>query len=118
MDVIKNILRSIWNITDGGPVQWFINLKFSRDRRNGIMKIDQSNYAEIKLRQFGLESEPAPLLPMCPDFRLSDPMGPDNEHERERLSKVPYRAMTGSLNYFRLTRPARHGGSIFNQFPN
>ena len=30
---VKGILRSIWKITDGGPVQWFLNLKFSLDAR-------------------------------------------------------------------------------------
>ena len=49
IEEIKNILRSIWQITDGGCVKWFLNLKFSRDRRRGLLKIDQEAYAERKL---------------------------------------------------------------------
>ena len=32
-------------------------------------------------------------------------MGPDDEDGKETMSKVPYRSMTGSANYFRPTRP-------------
>ena len=78
---VKDILRSIWKITDGGPVQWFLNLKFSRDRRNGLLKIDQSAYVERKLRQFDLDKAPAPKLPMKSSFKLSEDMAPASNRQ-------------------------------------
>ena len=32
-------------------------------------------------------------------------MGPVTEEEIEAMKSVPYRSMTGSCNYFRMTRP-------------
>ena len=64
MPVIKNMLRRTWKITDGGPVNWYLNMRFQRDRRNGFLKIDQTNYAEVKVREFNLDQGPSPLLPM------------------------------------------------------
>ena len=32
-------------------------------------------------------------------------MGPENEMEKAEMERVPYRSMTGSANYFRMTRP-------------
>ena len=105
METIKNKLRKIWTITDHGPAEWFINLKLSRDRRSGILKIDQSAYAELKAREFGLQNDAGPILPMPPSLRLNKSMVPDDETTKEKMQKVPYRSMTGSVNYFRLTRP-------------
>ena len=105
MEDIKALLRTIWTITDHGPADWFINLRISRDRRNGIMKIDQTAYAETKARAFGLAEDAGPILPMPPSLKLTKAMVPDNEHDREEMQKIPYRSMTGSINYFRLTRP-------------
>ena len=72
VEAIKDKIRSIWVITDGGPVEWFLNLKFSRNRRDGIMKIDQSAYAEQKLREFSLEHDTAPSVPMRTPVRQTD----------------------------------------------
>ena len=105
MHSIKAILRTIWTVTDGGVATWFLNLRISRDRRSGVMKIDQSAYAEVKLREFGLDKDPAPKLPMKPATKLRAAMAPVDEAEKAEMEKLPYRAMTGSANYFRMTRP-------------
>lgn len=105
MEPVKSKLRAIWTITDKGPAGWFINLRISRDRRSGIMKIDQTAYAEAKAREFGLQHDAGPVLPMPPSARLLKSMVPDDEDGKEAMAKVPYRSMTGSANYFRLTRP-------------
>ena len=118
IDAVKDVLRSIWTITDGGPVEWFLNLKFSRDRHNGLLKIDQSAYAERKLRQFGLDNDPAPKLPMKPSFKLSSDMAPATAEAKAAMDKIPYRAMTGSLNYFRMTRPDMSVASSINSQVN
>ena len=105
MQRVKDKLRAIWTITDHGPAQWFINLKISRDRASGFMKLDQSAYAEAKAREFKLENDAGPILPMPPSSRLTKDMVPDDDAGKEAMAKVPYRSMTGSINYFRLTRP-------------
>ena len=38
-------------------------------------------------------------------FKLSEDMAPANDKAKAAMDKLPYRVMTGSLNYFRMTRP-------------
>ena len=56
------------------------------------MKVDQTNYTEAKLREYGLDRDPAPKLPMRPGIRLSKSMGPETEEEAEAMKSVPYRS--------------------------
>ena len=69
------------------------------------MKIDQTAYAEAKAREFGLCDDAGPMLPMPPSLKLNKSTVPEDEEQKEEMSKIPYRSMTGSINYFRLTRP-------------
>ena len=66
-------LKSIWKLTHGGRtyIKWFLNnMKFSRDRLNGVvMKVDQSSYTELKLREYGLDNDPALKLPIRPNMK-------------------------------------------------
>ena len=56
------------------------------------MKVDQATYTETKLREYGLERDPAPKLPMRPNARLSKSMGPETEEQEHEMKKVPYRS--------------------------
>ena len=71
------------------PAEWFLNLKFSRNRRDGVMKIDQSAYAEQKLREFGLEHDTAPLIPMAPSSKLTTAMTPGDSESTKSMDQIP-----------------------------
>ena len=43
---IKGKLSEVWTITDKGPLKWMLNLRFRRDRKRGLLKIDQTAYIE------------------------------------------------------------------------
>ena len=45
-------------------------------------------------------------------------MGPATPSVKERMDKIPYRSMTGSLNYFRMTRPDMSVASSVNSQAN
>ena len=45
-------------------------------------------------------------------------MGPATESDKASMNKIPYRAMTGSLNYFRMTRPDMVVASSINSQVN
>ena len=105
MAEIKRRLRTVWEISDKGPVKWMLNVRISRDRPAGLLKIDQSAYIEKKLREFNLDKLPAKTLPMPPTLKLSSSMCPTTEEGKREAAKLNYRSRTGSLNYLRLTRP-------------
>ena len=117
MAEVKRRLATVWNITDHGPAKWVLNLRITRNRPAGILKIDQQAYIEKKLREYGLDGLPGKKLPMRPDRPLSADMCPTTPAEKEAASKLPYRSRTGSLNYLRLTRPDLScTNSILSQF--
>ena len=55
---------------------------------------------------------------MKPSFKLSEDMAPANDEAKAAMDKIPYRAMTGSLNYFRMTRPDMSVASSINSQAN
>ena len=105
MTEVKRRLSTVWNITDQGPAKWVLNLRVSRDRPAGILKLDQQAYIEKKLREFKLDKLPGKSLPMRVDHRLNSDMCPKTPAEKKVAEALPYRSRTGSLNYLRLTRP-------------
>ena len=105
MAEVKRRLSTVWKITDQGPAKWVLNLRISRNRPAGILKLDQQAYIEKKLREFNLEHLPGKKLPMKVNHGLSSDMCPKTLDEKKAASQLPYRSRTGSLNYLRLTRP-------------
>ena len=55
---------------------------------------------------------------MKPSFKLKADMAPATDEAKAAMDKVPYRAMTGSLNYFRMTRPDMAVASSINSQVN
>ena len=59
------------------------------------------------LKRFGMNKKTKSVsTPFAPHFKLSDAMSPNNEAEREYMSRVPYANAIGSLMYAMVcTRP-------------
>ena len=95
MKKVKDMLRTVWTISDKGPAKWMLNLRIIRDRPAGILKLEQSAYIEQKLREFGIDKLPGKNLPMRPKLTLSQSMCPTDSKGIEEAKKLPsYRSAT------------------------
>ena len=59
MAEIKCRLSTVWKLTDHGPAKWVRNLRITRNRPGGILKIDQQAYFEKNSLSLALIIYPA-----------------------------------------------------------
>lgn len=97
IDWVKSQLMNQFKMKDKGPLSHFLGLEINYDRKNGILKINQSKYAEKILLKFNMSECKTNSIPMNPQLDLTD--------QSCDLSK-PYRELLGSLMYLMLgSRP-------------
>jgi hypothetical protein len=100
MESLKRALASEFEIKDLGPVDYYLGIEVSRNRRNKTLSLSQGSYIERVAERFSLQDARAVATPMevgAP--RLSLGMGPQNDAERARMGSVPYASAVGSLMY-------------------
>jgi hypothetical protein len=52
--VIKSKVKEFWDITDHGPIKWFLGFQIKRDRKSKTISINQQAYIESVVEKFGL----------------------------------------------------------------
>ena len=101
----KKEIASEWEMTDEGILFWCLNLRVTRDKNNGLLKIDQEQYVDEILRRFSMEDCNPRATPMDQSPILFSDMCPVREKKDNYEETFPYASAIGSLLYLRLTRP-------------
>lgn len=97
---VKCQLMSEFKMKDKGILKHFLGLAIDYDREEGILKLNQSRYAESILKRFEMENCKSSLVPIDPKLKLNVCTDPKN------LTTKPFRELIGSLMYLMLgTRP-------------
>lgn len=106
MDRFKENLGKIFPMKDLGPVHECLGLRIRRNRKKGILEIDQEFYTEEILKTFNMQNCHPTSMPLKAGQRLDKSMCPRTESERSRMKRVPYREAIGKLLYLSQgTRP-------------
>jgi hypothetical protein len=96
-------LQAKYHLSDHGNLDWHLGMKFTRDKNNGSISIDQKAYIESLVKRFDMKDCKPKLTPMTPGLHLSKddcPATPDKEQTRA------YQQLIGSLMYVACgTRP-------------
>lgn len=103
--IFKSQVAKEWEMTDEGILFWCLNLKVTRDMKNGLLKIDQEQYVDEILRRFNMEQCNPRKTPMDEKPVLHLDMDPVPEKSEDYKENFPYASAMGSLLYLRLTRP-------------
>ena len=103
-DTFAEELMKVWDCTYIGDLEWCLNLRVKRDRVEGRMTVDQSEYVRDIVAKFRMQ-DAAPIdTPADPYVQLTKAMGPENDKDKEAMSRIPYSSAVGSVLYTRLTR--------------
>ena len=105
LDNFKQQLFAEMEMTGGDDVKWFLNMTITRDRKLGLLKLDQSKYVETVLAKYNMTKCRIASTPTQDGVNLSKLMCPVTDEEKIAARKVPYMSLIGSLLYFRITRP-------------
>ncbi|CAH2100381.1 unnamed protein product [Euphydryas editha] len=97
---LLEVLKTEFNIKNLGPIQNYLGIRVTRDRKNKTLTLDQSVYVKSILNRFNmLDCKP-----------VSTPMVPSNKLQKESEclddEQYKYRQLIGSLMYLSVcTRP-------------
>ena len=97
----KAVMEAEFKMSDLGEANLFLGLQLVRDRKQRVMRLMQTRYAEDVLRRFGMEESKPISTPMVPHSPLAK-----GEEVVLAEDKAWYRSAVGSLMYLMVsTRP-------------
>lgn len=101
---VKKALMDRLKMKDLGQAHYILGMKITRDRKNGIIYLDQEKYIKNMLERFNMTDCKPVSTPM--DQILSKDMQPKTKNEKEKMEDVPYMEAVGSLIHAsQCTRP-------------
>ena len=114
----KKYLCSKFKIKDIGPVNSFLGIRVSRDRKMNKLWIDQEKYANEVLEKYRMENCKPISTPLDANHNLSKDMSPQTEEEKQFMQNIPYREAIGSLLFLsQISRPdIYYAVNVLSQF--
>nr|XP_033509720.1 secreted RxLR effector protein 161-like [Nicotiana tomentosiformis] len=89
-----------------GEAAYILGVKISRDCPKKLLYLSQENYIRKVLERFNMQDSSPVETPISKGHTLGSQMCPKTPEETERMSRVPYRSIIGSLMYAMVcTRP-------------
>ena len=114
----KSEIRNFWDITDHGPMRWFLGFEIKRDRVARTISINQRAYLESMVEKFRLTNAKPVWTPMEPGAQFSVDQSPNSLGQANRMHGVPYSQAIGSVLWpVVVSRPdAAYAVGILSQF--
>nr|GEX04956.1 retrovirus-related Pol polyprotein from transposon TNT 1-94 [Tanacetum cinerariifolium] len=106
IEYTKGLLRKEFDMKELGPTRKILGMEIVRDRDNRTLKVSQSGYVQKILNNYKVDNGKSVSVPLGAHFKLYLKDCPLNDWDVERMSKVPYANVVGSLMYLMVcTRP-------------
>ncbi|RVW85792.1 Retrovirus-related Pol polyprotein from transposon TNT 1-94 [Vitis vinifera] len=103
---VKNWLVSQFQMKDLGKASYILDIQMTRDRKNRLLALSQAAYIDKVLVKFAMENSKKGNLPSRHGVHLSKEQCPKTPQDEEKMRRVPYASVVGSLMYAMLcTRP-------------
>ena len=114
----KSEIRRFWEITDHGPIQWFLGFEVKRDRKARTISINQHTYIESMVEKFKLTNAKPVSTPMEPGAQFSVDQSLSSLNQTSRMQGVPYTEAIGSVLWpVVVSRPdAAYAVRVLSQF--
>jgi hypothetical protein len=93
----KSEIKKFWEITDHGPIKWFLGFEIKRDRESRSISINQRAYIEGMVEKFRLSNARPVSTPMEPGIQFSIDQCPSTINQTNRMHGVPYSEAIGSV---------------------
>jgi ATP-binding cassette subfamily B (MDR/TAP) protein 1 len=96
---LKAQLNKEFEMKDLGAAKKIFGVEINRDRKSGMLYLNQRGYIEKVLRHFNMHDAKPVSAPLAVHFRLSLALCPVSDDDIEYMSRVPYSSAVGSLMY-------------------
>jgi hypothetical protein len=87
---LKESLMNTYKMEDLGPIQKCLGIRVTRDRKNGVLMLDQMQYIDKIMPEFGMSNCNPIGTPMVPNVQFL---------AEARETNVPYQSLIGVLNF-------------------
>ncbi|GJV82254.1 retrovirus-related pol polyprotein from transposon TNT 1-94 [Tanacetum coccineum] len=102
----KSLLKKEFDMKELGEEKKILGMEIVRDRSRKMLRVSQSGYVSKILNNFRIDNGKSVKMPLGRHFKLSLKDCPVRDCDVERMSKVPYANVVGSLMYLMVcTRP-------------
>ena len=114
----KSEIKKHWEITDHGPIKWFLGFEIKRNRKSRTIAINQRSYIEKMVEKFSLTNAKRVSTPMEPNVHFSLDQSPSSTNQLAHMKGVPYSEAIGSVLWpVVVSRPdAAYAIGILSQF--
>ena len=103
---VKRWLQKQFDMKDLEEANCILGIKLLRDRKNKVLALSQALYIDKILASFSMENFKKGTLPLRHGVHLSKEQSPKTLEQKERMSRIPFSSVVGSLMYAMLcTRP-------------
>jgi ATP-binding cassette subfamily B (MDR/TAP) protein 1 len=99
INTTKKWLSSNFNMKDMGKVSYVLGVKIIRDLAKWLVYLTQENYIKKMLEHYHMQDCKPTNTYVDRSLSLSRDMCPKTLKEKEKMSKVPYASVVGSLMY-------------------
>ena len=93
----KTEIKRFWEITDHGPIKWFLGFEIKRDRDARTLAINQRVYIEGMVERFGMAQAKPVSMPMEPGVQFSVDQCLSSANQVARMCGVSYIQAIGSV---------------------
>ncbi|GJX81812.1 retrotransposon protein, putative, ty1-copia subclass [Tanacetum coccineum] len=102
----KGLLRKEFDMKELGPARKILGIEIVKDRVSRTLKVSRSGYVQKILNNYIVDNGKSVSVPLGAHFKVSLKDCPSSDWDVERMSKVPYANVVGSLMYLMVcTRP-------------
>ncbi|GKE07739.1 retrotransposon protein, putative, ty1-copia subclass, partial [Tanacetum coccineum] len=106
IEYTKGLLRKEFDMKELGPARKILGMEIFRNRGSRTLKVSQSGYVQKILNNYRVDNGKSVSMPLGAHFKMSLKDCPSSDWDLERMSKVPYANVVGSLMYLMVcTRP-------------
>ena len=106
IDIAKKWLSSNFEMKDMGEASYVLGVKIIRDRAKRLLGLSQETYIKRMLEHYHMQDSKLMDTHVDKSLSLSHDMCPKTPEEKEKMSRVPYASVVGSLMYaIMCTRP-------------
>ena len=95
--VVTADMAVTWDITNHGPIKWFLGFEIRRNQEARTLSINQQAYIEAMVNKFGLTNMKRVSIPLDPHVQYSVKQCPSSLTQVARMKEVPYSKAIGSI---------------------
>jgi hypothetical protein len=100
---LKMEIHSKFPIKDQGPIYFWLNMYFIRNREQRTIVIHQQAKIEKLVSDMKLDGKKQSRVPADPHHKLSKDQCPKTSDERNLMANIPYKSIVGRLLYLCIT---------------